>query len=214
MRFERKYRIEGLSREEILSAVQQHALSFRTLFPDRKVNNIYLDTQDLQFFQDNLSGTGDRKKYRIRWYGNDWRSGDLPVREIKIKHNELGAKDSLQLEEHLPLDDIQALQQYVDRNAFGGFRLLPVLFNSYQRSYLTSYDQKFRVTIDWEMRFFGMEKGFFEPTPFMEDPAVIVEVKYDAVHDQDWKRFSEGFPFRVTKNSKYVNGMVLAGGAQ
>ena len=39
------------------------------------------------------------------------------------------------------------------------------------------------------------------------DHDVIVELKYDTEHDEYANRISASFPFRLSKNSKYVNGI-------
>ena len=38
-------------------------------FPDRIVNNVYFDTPDLAAFEANLWGAPERRKCRLRWYG-------------------------------------------------------------------------------------------------------------------------------------------------
>ena len=40
-------------------------------FPDRKINSIYFDTDDLDYFKDGEEGTTPRIKVRYRWYDND-----------------------------------------------------------------------------------------------------------------------------------------------
>ncbi|MFT6321967.1 MAG: hypothetical protein ACJAT4_002902 [Granulosicoccus sp.] len=39
------------------------------------------------------------------------------------------------------------------------------------------------------------------------DTDVVMEMKYDVDDDQEAGKVSSAFPFRLTKNSKYVNGV-------
>ncbi|MBL4650842.1 MAG: hypothetical protein JKY03_14010 [Aureispira sp.] len=41
------------------------------------------------------------------------------------------------------------------------------------------------------------------------DPVVIVELKYDREDEKDLHRITRFLPFRLSKNSKYVNGILL-----
>lgn len=210
MRFERKYRIEGLTLEEVYARVREHPLSFYKQYPDRQVNNIYLDSPDLEQFRMNLIGAPERRKYRVRWYGHDDMTIQSPVLEVKIKHNELGEKETLKLTDPPALDS-DAVQAWIDSQVPERGPLVPVLLNRYERSYLVSYDGKFRLTLDRVMRFHSMEFPAFQPFHYLEDDAIVMEIKYERELDPDWKRISWHFPFRVGKNSKYVNGVLMTG---
>lgn len=209
MRFERKYRIEGVTLEEVLAFVRDHPLSFQTHHPDRQINNIYLDTPDLEFFRLNLIGAGERLKYRIRWYGENEQAAHQPVLEAKIKHNELGEKEIWPLSDQEELS-YPTVMEWINREFPEKGPLVPILLNHYLRSYFISYDGKFRLTLDREMRFENAEAGFSHPA-FLRDEAIIMEIKYDLELDKEWKRVSWHLPFRVGKNSKYVNGVLLTG---
>ena len=213
MRFERKYRIEGVSLAQVRQVVDAHPLGFRTHYPDRQVNNIYLDTPDLEYFRLNLIGTGERRKYRIRWYGKDPLTARSPLLEIKIKHNELGEKQIFTLSDQTSLDQA-SVDTWIHQEVRNHGALIPVLLNRYDRSYLISYDGKYRLTLDRTMRFASMEYpagGNPATLPELVDEAVVMEIKYDLAHDQEFKRISWHFPFRVGKNSKYVNGVLMTG---
>lgn len=263
MRYERKYRIENLGLTEVRQALRSHPLSFRKLFPDRQVNNIYLDTSDLHFFQENLEGVAERRKYRIRWYGSDLSLAQAPVMEVKLKHGELGEKLMLDLEDialdgsadwkqisssalsQLSTQMVAALPASPSNDAliFPGLvkklealtlererpgmqhdlvqstrilhtqqQLRPSLLNTYQRSYLISACQKYRLTIDWQMRFHAFNARMQAMRQAMEDAAVVVELKYESSDDLAYtNQVAQHFPFRLGKNSKYVNGMLLLG---
>ena len=99
MRFERKYRIENQPVSVVQQMLRFHPAGFRKLFPDRQVNNIYYDTTELLTFHQNVYGQNERKKYRVRWYGSDLQQLTKPRLEIKSKHNELGAKKVIEMED-------------------------------------------------------------------------------------------------------------------
>src|SRR5437867_13250119 len=74
----------------------------RTLFPERMVQTLYLDTPFQKLLEENLAGISAREKVRLRWYG----SGSEVVRatlERKCRENTLGWKETVPLEEPLEL---------------------------------------------------------------------------------------------------------------
>ena len=99
MRYERKYRIPGDDFEAIRAIVETHPMSFHKQYPDRQVNNIYMDSPDLECFRDNLVGAMNREKFRIRWYGKVASLIERPVLELKRKDGELGDKFSQEMKQ-------------------------------------------------------------------------------------------------------------------
>ncbi len=208
MRFERKYRIENLSLAEVRHLLHVHVASFSTLYPDRQINNIYFDSPDLLTYRLNTAGVGYRKKYRVRWYGDDPRQVSNPQFEIKIKKNELGEKQIFPVDS-FSLTHLQPLTQQINQLAKGGNLLLPVLLNSYKRSYLISRDGRFRVTIDHHMHYHGLLRQAHFLRYTLGDPAIILEMKYEAEDDESLHAITQNLPFRQSKHSKYVVGVEL-----
>ena len=208
MRFERKYRVENLSMFHILQIVKSHPASFFKLFPDRTVNNIYFDTPGMTCLNDNLMGINVRKKYRVRWYGDDINTIVSPRLEVKFKENELGGKTIFPVNT-FSLSDIKDIQKQVNNTISPQFTLQPTLLNSYRRSYWGTKDNKFRITIDTDLRFHPLLHSpvFFKYVNV--DKVVIVELKYEKIDEKDIKRITSFLPFRLSKNSKYVNGILL-----
>jgi len=208
MRFERKYRVDNLSMQHILQIIKSHPASFRSLYPDRSIHNIYFDTPHLACLNDNLGGVNVRKKYRVRWYGDDIRNIVNPTLEIKYKENELGGKTQLDVP-NFSLSDLQNLQQAVNQLVPQQHTLQPVLLNSYRRSYWGTSDQKFRMTVDSHLQFHSLlhSRRFFNYVH--RDSATIVELKYEQEDDHELSRITRFLPFRLSKNSKYVNGVML-----
>lgn len=191
----------------IEQVLRQHPAGFRPLFPQRRVNNIYFDTPELEEFYQNVAGNPQRRKHRLRWYGHESRQLEKTVFEIKIKDNELGRKEShatgdvawTDLRDHF--NSIPALQY---------LPLRPVLVNSYERTYWGTANEKFRITIDWDLNFAPF--NWLSPPVHLHslaDEAVIVELKYDQQHDAEAQDIFAHLPFRLSKNSKYVTGISL-----
>lgn len=208
LRYERKFRIESMSLDAVKQIIDLHPASFSTLYPDRIVNNIYLDFPDRNTWNQNVLGWNERKKYRIRWYGDTQQIIRGAKLEIKHKHNELGWKDAFDVEdfdlaklgEKLPA----ILQSFPELGA-----LQPSLFNRYSRSYLLSFDQKFRLTLDRQLEFFPIHASRWNSYEASIDPAFILELKYNREWDDEVGKISQRLPFRQSKNSKYVKGILL-----
>ena len=59
MRYEIKYRIDSSHLDTVQQSVMNHPASFRKIYPDRQINNIYWDTLGLQFYKDNIIGIAE-----------------------------------------------------------------------------------------------------------------------------------------------------------
>ena len=86
--------------------------------------------------------------------------------------------------------------------------ITPSLVNRYVREYFISADKKFRITIDNEQAFYGIKNKYNSfLNKFVDFDNTILELKYDKGHDSEASIISSQFQFRMTKSSKYVNGM-------
>ena len=83
----------------------------------------------------------------------------------------------------------------------------PALLNRYRRKYFLSFDRKFRLTIDDELSYFGIGSNNNHFSEQYTSNDVIVELKYDRTFDDLAYAISNKLPFRLTKSSKYVNGI-------
>lgn len=203
MRYERKYRIEHLQWWQVEQIIKLHPAGLQRLYPDRSIHNIYFDTPSVTTFHDNVIGIADRKKYRIRWYGEDVYTIRNPKLEVKIKTNALGHKQSFPVNS-FSLHNIREATDQIKQFKNITTLLEPTLLNSYTRSYYGSPDGKFRITIDRNLRY--QQPQFFSCYN-THDADTIVEVKYDREHDDLAEYIFQHLPFRQTKNSKYVSGL-------
>ncbi len=209
-RYERKFRVEATEASflEIQHAVRAHPLLFRPAYPDRLVGSLYLDTPDLQAFWANAAGLAERAKPRLRWYGPLAAPTGARL-EIKRRHGLVGTKELLPLPDGLP-------PGLVGRPAAAAWRafaaghpwlrqfpeLAPTALVTYRRSYMVSADGRLRLTLDRELRYAAPGAP---PAHAIADGAVIIELKYP-VAGAEGGLF--GFPFRPTRNSKYVVAML------
>ncbi len=214
-RYERKFMVDAMDYYAVEQQIRIHPAAFSPIFHPRYINNIYLDTNEFDFYFDNVSGRSSRKKARIRWYGEKEGFVEKPVLEFKIREGMLGNKISFPLKSFRVDDNLnREMLLEVFRNSklpvWAVENLLfmkPALLNRYRRKYFLSFDSKFRLTIDNELAYFGIgaNNNHFVEEYTGED--VIVELKYDQAFDEAASFVSNKLPFRLTKSSKYVNGI-------
>lgn len=217
-RFERKFTVPtSFTVKTVEQFVKRNTHLFREVFHLRQVNNIYFDTEAYNDYFDNVLGVSDRKKIRIRWYGDTFGEIQKPVLEIKIKKGLVGDKWSYKLnsftldnaftsnyiqdifkDSNLPIPILESVKM-----------VSPTLLNSYNRRYFLSADNKFRITIDFDLLYYKIDKRFnnFSVKKPVQDENKIIELKYELQEDDLANKISTEFPFRLNKNSKYVNGV-------
>jgi SPX domain protein involved in polyphosphate accumulation len=214
-RYERKFKVFGVLGRDLEQMVKVIPGMFREVYQRRHVNNIYLDTDGMKSYIDNVEGLLERTKYRIRWYGNLMGRIASPTLEAKHKKDLLGRKKHFKLEGFL-FDNrftIETLRS-VFRNSDLSLAVLaclanlkPTLVNRYSRKYFLSDDKKLRITVDSDLSYYKISNYSNNFTVKYDDKNTIVELKYDAVNDQCPDLVSNCFPFTLSKFSKYVNGI-------
>jgi len=208
MRYERKYKVSDLNHHVILQSIRMHPVGLRKIFPDRQINNIYFDSNGLQCYHNNVHGISERKKFRVRWYGEDIFDIKNPNLEIKYRDSEVGSKGIFPVSD-FELSNLKGITQEVNQVLDKRFALTPILLNSYNRSYYGTPDKKFRITVDRNLRYFS----FLTANRFIRymttEEAVVMEIKYELEDDVHTDRITQHFPLRQTKSSKYVTGVQL-----
>ena len=216
-RYERKFVIQEMSRQEVESIVLLHPAMFRKIYHERQVNNIYFDTFGMSNYLHNVVGNSQRAKVRIRWYGDMFGHVGKPVLEIKLKSGYLGSKISFPLE---PFDMNESLSIGEMRELFRRSEHVPeavrenlitldfALLNAYMRNYYLSGDNDFRVTIDTALQYRPITPRMNRFIEMYQDHfTTILELKYARENDDRALTITKRFPFRVTKSSKYINGI-------
>ncbi len=215
-RYERKFLIRGFSERLVEAVVRKHPYLFRIAYPDRAVNNVYLDNPRLKGLYDNIDGVRNRTKTRIRWYGEMRGLAQRPKLEFKIKRGLVGSKEIHGLP---PLDtsggDIhRQVREQIRRAELPGqvsshlATIRPTLLNSYLRKYFVSADGRFRITIDRELCFYPARNPWTRRLT-RQLGVTILELKYAVGDNHEACEIAQDLGFRLSRNSKYVTGMDL-----
>ncbi len=216
MRYERKFMITDYSFRDVEQVLKFHPACFSEVYYERVVNNLYFDSLDFTNYYDNVEGSPERQKVRIRWYGSTFGEIEKPVLEFKIKSGLLGTKESYQLNsfklnadfslsEISKMLNIEALPKHIKNQLVS---LKPSLLNSYTRKYFLSADKNYRATIDHRMTFYrvGILGNTFAAKS-VDYNSTVMEIKYEAAMEADAKLVINHFPFSITKSSKYLQGL-------
>lgn len=188
-------------------------LAMRRQHPTRWVDSVYFDTDHLDTYWANLAGASEREKVRLRWYGDAQPKGAVRF-EVKRKAGVHGWK----LTQEVPAPDLSRPWPEIVRDLERALRPdlrvwlrthpRPILFNRYLREYHASFDGRVRVTLDSANGVYG-QAG---PRPNLTRRApgggtAVLEGKA-AWRDRDLLELVlQHFPYRVTRNSKYLNGV-------
>ncbi len=205
-RYEIKFLVEPEEWFQIQQMLALHPASFKTIFPDRIVNNIYYDTPNFATCQDNMSGIAVRRKYRHRWYGQPENKFVDSVFEIKIKDNALGRKETFKISE---LDTNGQIPRQKLPESLCPLHLIPVLQNQYLRSYYLNAEGNFRLTIDRNIKYQkGIDHALTDRSYGIEDHRIVLELKFGQDDIPNQKEITQYIPFRTSKHSKYVTGIL------
>lgn len=215
-RYERKFVVSRLKKENIEQIVKTHPAVFSEIYHERYINNIYLDSHNLMSYVDNNVGKSYRKKVRIRWYGELFGNITYPILEFKLKTGAVGDKHSFPLKPFVldrnfnidflkNLFKISNLPDWVNNEIL---TLEPSLLNRYTRKYFQTIDKDFRLTIDSHLEYHDISR---RNNNFIKHDInyinTVVELKYENNKDNRADFISNNLPFRMTKSSKYVNGI-------
>ncbi|MFN7971888.1 MAG: polyphosphate polymerase domain-containing protein [Acidobacteriota bacterium] len=212
IRYERKYVVDH-SIAEVRSLVRIHPAHFVSAYPDRRVNNVYLDTVALGAYQANAAGVGTRTKIRIRWYGPLFGDVATPFLEIKGRLGDVGTKT------RHPLPPLSTHRGIDARSLEGAVRNLPlgpdeaslcagtrpVLLTTYLREYWVTYDGRFRLTIDSEIGYGGA--SLRDARALLLDRHLVVELKYERDDALSAEVVASRFPLRLSRSSKFARGL-------
>ena len=215
-RYERKF---VCPQQPLIDAlVKVHPAGFSQMHPTRWVNNVYLDSWNLDSYEDNAAGVAKRQKLRIRWYGSDERGAVDAVLERKMKAGHVGVK------QRVPLGVMPAETMFTApgvrralANASVGCglqaqlaSLVPVLLNRYQRDYYASRDGRLRLTVDRRQQFAAFRRmGDGAPPVWRHLDEVVLELKYAVCDEERAAQATQVIPFRLARHSKYVCGIDL-----
>lgn len=217
-RYERKFLVAGVDPSEARRVLLSHPAGFGEIHHERAINNIYFDSVDAEAYHDAVEGAVYRRKMRIRWYGDLLGPIAKPVLELKIKQGLMGIKRAFKLP-GFSLDTDWSPEALLDLVASSDLpswlseelrALRPVLINRYVRRYYQSRQGDHRATVDTDLQYYrvsGLGSAFL--SPYRDRRHVVVELKYGEGGDEAARGIACQFPFRMTKSSKFTQGMSL-----
>ena len=212
-RYELKMVCEVRARGEVLAELCSHPMGFRSLYPDREVQSIYLDTHEGRAVQENLAGISDRRKLRLRWYGSEIGMVNAQI-ELKQRRNLYGRKEI----EVLPapvriqgVDRLTLMRQLrsvlpaewrcrLDRG------LEPAQWIRYRRQYLGSFDGSVRITVDRQLGACDLRDRWRVAwqRPSLLGRILVVECKADMCREVELREAVRNLRLKVDRCSKFV----------
>ena len=208
-RFERKWLFRSNNYLALINSLIRSKLFFRTQYPLRKVNSIYFDTYDYKSIRENLDGVSNKKKIRIRWYG-DKNTTKNPIIETKSKKGFETKKESMPIRElHdlkvFNLKNLKILKETINSKLKQKKIIYPVLTTHYQREYFISLNGKIRATIDYDLKSVFLNNLSQIDIIKNFKNICILEFKYSTSLDKYVRKNLKDISLRLSKNSKFVN---------
>lgn len=220
-RFEKKIVLRASDAKIVKDFLKIKVPGLSTPFPDRFINNLYFDSFDFKSARQNIEGIGDRKKLRLRWYGNKGFSGADCFLECKAKETNLVLKEVFSVGKisEKVASDLSKVNEWLLS------RPLPMymrewlqsqsiaIFNSYCRKYLLSRSGAVRLTIDENIKSLPIINSRvpainLEKMLLKRHQGTVIEVKYNPAYEVEATAIMKRLELPVTKFSKYVAGLI------
>ena len=187
-RYEIKFMINEREKSNFL---RQNSLF--NLFPDRIVESIYYDTQDLYFFNMSEEGVTPRAKVRVRGYNNG-KLNNLEIKTTQNYHREKIVIKNIKVDHHSLHDNLKKVG------------ISKIVYQKLRVKYLRSYyllDGVGRITMDRDIEFLSPDVNFHNSKKIK---SIILEVKTQS--NKIDKNFIEKIiDFKESRFSKYCTGM-------
>ena len=212
LRYELKLVSDEAAYPELRMALRLDRAGIRTLYPERIVQTLYLDTTYGKLLEENLGGLSAREKLRLRWYGPSSERVHSSL-ERKCRENSLGWKEIAPVAGELELAGRERRPFMLDllsrldarwQARLAGYE--PAQWVRYRRQYLTTADRRVRLTLDRELFFSDQRRmgrlSDSEPTP---SPRVLVIELKCSPEDHDVARdLVSRLPLPIGRCSKFV----------
>tara|TARA_Y100000992_G_C21215465_1_gene467659 strand:+ start:271 stop:945 length:675 start_codon:yes stop_codon:yes gene_type:complete len=208
-RFERKWLFQSNNYLALINSLLRSQLLFRSQYPTRNVNSIYFDTHDYISIRQNLDGVSDKKKIRIRWYGNREIINN-PIIEIKTKKGFETKKEFTNIKElHnfnlSTLENLEIIKEKLNARLNLKKIVYPILTTHYEREYFISLNGKIRATIDYNLKSIFLNNLTQIDIIKNFKNICILELKYPISLDKYVRKNLKDISLRLSKNSKFVN---------
>ena len=211
-RYERKWVFDSIDHNQLFILLNRSNFSFINQFSDRQVNSIYFDDENHTSIIQNIDGISEKKKYRLRWYG-DFKIITNPTFEIKSKKGFEVSKKNFDLPKMSNLNlfdynDIEKIELLINGNFNFKNKLFPILTTHYLRSYFISSNKLVRSTVDRNLKSLLLYENR-NLNIIKEYNDIILEVKYDLDLDEYVRNNLGNICSRFSKNSKFVNAATI-----
>jgi len=208
-RFERKWVYSNNDHLVLVNALIRSNFFFCKQYPNRKVNSIYFDDINYSSILENLDGVSEKKKIRVRWYGEENKLIN-PILEIKRKKGFVTNKESYQINElnELKFNDyknLDLIKNTVNLKSKIKTIIYPILTTNYDRQYFISNNGIVRATVDYNLKStyiknlsqINIVKNF--------SSSCILEIKYPTNLDKYVRQNLGEMTLRLSRNSKFIN---------
>lgn len=208
-RFERKWVYKSSDHLSLINELIKSNLFFSKQYPNRKVNSLYFDDTNYSSIIENLDGVSEKKKVRLRWYGQ---SNQLlnPTLEIKSKKGFETTKEISKIHELDGLkfnnfENLEFIKLRVNSKIKTKKIIYPVLTTNYEREYFVSNNNKVRATVDYNLK--SINVGNFSQIDLIKNfnPSCILELKYSTNIDKFVRQNLKEVTLRLSRNSKFIN---------
>ena len=208
-RFERKWILRNGNYLMLINSLLRSNFFFKFQYPKRKVNSIYFDNSGYSSIKENLDGISNKKKIRLRWYG-DQNKLIKPILEIKSKKGSETRKESLTLNKldnmnYLTSGNLKIIVEEVNRLINLKKIIFPVLTTHYERQYFVSNQNNIRATVDTNLESIFLKNLSELNQKKKFSPQCILELKYSTKIDRLVRYKLDQMSLRLSKNSKYIN---------
>ena len=207
-RFERKWVFNSIDHNQLFILLNRSNFLFTNQFSDRQVNSIYFDDENYTSIKQNIDGISEKKKYRLRWYGDFKIITKLAHKkgiECKEKNFDLPEMSNLNL---LDYNDVEKIELLINNNFNFKNKLFPILTTHYLRSYFISSNKLVRSTVDRNLKSLLLYKNR-NLNIIKEAGDIILEFKYDLNLDEYVRSNLGNISSRLSKNSKFINAATI-----
>lgn len=208
-RFERKWILKNGDYLKLINSLLRSNFFFKFQYPKRKVNSIYFDDLKLSSIRENLDGISNKRKVRIRWYGNS-KKLISPILEIKSKKGYETKKESFRINklnnfEYLNPRNLEIIASEINKITNSKKTIFPILTTNYEREYFISNHNEIRATVDYNLESIFLKNHSEIHQKKRYFPECILELKYSTKIDKLVRSKLDEITLRLSKNSKYIN---------
>mgnify|MGYP006101095803 CR=1 len=206
-RIEKKFIINSMYDDNIINLIE-NKIGFKEIFEERQINNVYFDDFNLSRFYANIDGNFLKEKWRLRWYGKTFGENKIVTLEQKSRIGNIQFKKT-EMTSELNVFNNMMTDVFYDKLPNRLKNLYIINFNKYKRRYFANKDKSIRITVDKNVSYSNIFKEkIFKINKIYEDKRIILEIKSVVNNEDILQSICQKLPLRVSRNSKYVNGII------